>query len=344
MDDLLRAPIEPETTATCGDCAMCAPVDGPAEPDTHYFDPRVKCCTFTPILRNFIAGRILLDPDPALAHGRASVEARIAAGAGVTPLGLGRASPAPGADIGARFGRDEALLCPHYVRDGGGLCGIWPHREATCATFFCKHDRGAVGATFWEALRRLLETVEQSLAWHCVEALDVGRAATSRLLDPSDAATTLTPRSRQELWGRWAGRERAFFEAAARQVETLSWDQVLDQGGAEVKRRADRVRETHARLATTVLPSGLLRLRPLNATALPGDKVRLVTYSGDDPLIVPRALADALPRFDGRSVDDALRAVSERDGLEIDPAAVRRLLDFDVLAAPGMTPPGATAI
>ena len=67
--------------------------------------------------------------------------------------------------------------------------------------------------------------------------------------------------------------------------------------------------------------------------------VRLVTYSGDDPLIIPKTLFDALPRFDGHSMDEALRTLSEEDGLEVDPAVVRRLLDFDVLAAP----PGATA-
>jgi hypothetical protein len=242
MDDLLRAPIEAETTATCHDCAMCAAADAPADPDTHYFNPRVKCCTFLPHLRNFLVGRILLDPDPAMARGQRSVEARIAAGSGVTPLGLGRSGTSPASDEGSGFGRDEALLCPHYVREGGGLCGIWPHREATCATFFCKHDRGAVGAAFWQALRRLLEAVEQSLAWHCVEALDVGRA------------------------------------------------------------------------------------------------VRLVTYSGDDPLIVPRELHDVLPRFEGFSMNDALARLREEAGLEIDPAAVRRLIDFDVLAAAGESP------
>jgi hypothetical protein len=343
MDALLRAPIEPETIATCHDCAMCAPVDAPAEPDTHYFNPSVKCCTFTPHLRNFIVGRILLDPDPAMARGRRSVEARIAAGSGVTPLGLGRSAAPPVSDPGAGFGRDEALLCPHYVHEGGGLCGIWRHREATCATFFCKHDRGAVGGAFWQALRRLLEAVEQSLAWHCVEALDVGRAAVSRLLDASDANTTLTPRSRQDLWGRWAGRERAFYEAAARLVEAWSWDQVLERGGAEVRQRADRVREAHGRLRTSAVPTGLLQLRPMSATAVGTAAVRLVTYSGDDPLLVPKALFDALPRFDGHSMQDALRTLSEEDGLEVDPAVVRRLLDFDVLAAPAVAPPGATA-
>jgi hypothetical protein len=338
MDDLLRAPIEAETTATCHDCAMCAAADAPADPDTHYFNPRVKCCTFLPHLRNFLVGRILLDPDPAMARGQRSVEARIAAGSGVTPLGLGRSGTSPASDEGSGFGRDEALLCPHYVREGGGLCGIWPHREATCATFFCKHDRGAVGAAFWQALRRLLEAVEQSLAWHCVEALDVGRAAVSRLLDPSDSGTTLTTRSRQDLWGRWAGRERAFYEAAASLVSTMSWEQVRERGGSEVRQRAERTRDAHARLRSTAVPAGPLRLRPMSVTPLGPRGVRLVTYSGDDPLIVPRELHDVLPRFEGFSMNDALARLREEAGLEIDPAAVRRLIDFDVLAAAGESP------
>ena len=36
MGDLLRAPIEPETHATCADCAMCKPADSPADPDAQF--------------------------------------------------------------------------------------------------------------------------------------------------------------------------------------------------------------------------------------------------------------------------------------------------------------------
>jgi Fe-S-cluster containining protein len=146
----------------------------------------------------------------------------IATGIGLTPLGLGR-SPAQHVPD-ARFGHDEKYLCPHFIQQDGGLCSIWQHREAVCTTFFCKFVRGAVGASFWSALRRLLEAIEQALAWQCVETLDVGAAAVSLLLGAAGDARHDTVTLRQDgtyaaddlraIWGRWAGRERAFYEAA----------------------------------------------------------------------------------------------------------------------------------
>lgn len=342
MDELLPAPVESETHATCADCAMCQPADAPAEPNVHYFNPAVKCCTFLPALPSFLVGRILLDPDPGLAPGRASVEARIAAGVAVTPLGLGRPAAQDAHESGSGFGRDEALLCPHYVREDG-TCGIWPHREATCTTFFCKHDRGAVGAAFWDALRHLLAAVEQALAWHCVEALDVGAAAVARLLDAAGRPNRdAPPEERAALWGTWSGRERAFYQAAARLVDGMSWAEILVCGGPQVRLHAGRVGAAQARLYTTAMPPGPLHLRSLHVTAISRSTVRITTYSGDDPLIVPRALFDVLPRFDGSPAADALRVIEEEDGLQVEPDVVRRLLDFDVLAAPD-GPPGPAA-
>ena len=195
IDDLLGAPIEPETHATCADCAMCAPAKEPPAAETVYFNPRVKCCTFVPALPNFLVGRILRDAERGAA-GRASVEARIATGIGVTPLGLGRS---PGQHVpDAGFGQDETFLCPHFVQQDGGICSIWQHREATCATFFCKFVRGAMGANFWGALQRLLEAIEQALAWQCVETLDVGAATVSLLLGPAGDSRHDTVAQRQD--------------------------------------------------------------------------------------------------------------------------------------------------
>lgn len=116
-----------------------------------FFDPQVKCCTYLPELPNFLVGRILADEDPALAVGRATVEKRLQAGVAVTPLGLDRT---PFYDLlyqhaDTAFGRSHTLRCPHYIEEGG-LCGIWQHRNSVCATWFCKHVRGAMGFRFWK--------------------------------------------------------------------------------------------------------------------------------------------------------------------------------------------------
>jgi hypothetical protein len=339
IDDLLGAPIEPETHATCADCAMSAPVSAPPDPEAVYFNPRVKCCTFVPALPSFLVGRILRDRARERAHGRASVEARIATGIGLTPLGLGR-SPAQHVPD-ASFGRDEKYLCPHFVQQDGGICSIWHHREAVCTTFFCKFVRGAVGASFWSALRRLLEAIEQALAWQCVETLDVGAAAVSLLLGAAGDARhdtvalrqdgTYAPDDLRAIWGHWAGRERAFYEAAAGVVESLSWREIIERAGPQVRLRAGLVREAHARLGAPAVPVGPLRRSPFVATTLDPSTVRLTTYSGMDPITIPRALFDALPHFDERAAEPAIAAIEAEQGLEIDLDVVGRLVDFKVL-------------
>lgn len=60
------------------------------------------------------------------------------------------------------------------------------------------------------------------------------------------------------------------------------------------------------------------------------DMVRLTSYMTTDPLMVPKALSDVLHYFDGRSTRSALEAISA-EGLDVDRAAVRRLVDFEVL-------------
>jgi hypothetical protein len=345
IEDLLGAPVEPETSATCSDCAMCAPADAPPNPDGLYFKPTVKCCSFWPILPNFLAGRILRDRAPERSRGRASVEARIATGVAVTPLGLGRTAAQTCPD--AAFGQDEAYLCPHFIPDGGGTCGIWPHREATCTTFFCKFVRGAAGASFWRALQRLLETVEQTLRWHCLEALDPGSAALARLLDPSGNAQplimarpdgTYSPEDRRALWGRWTDRESAFYEGAAEVVERLSWRDIHARGGPELRLRARLAREAHARLRAPAIPAGPLRLGTFVVVDRGPDAVRLASYSASDLLSIPPDLLDVLPAFEGRSAAEALEKIDAEQGLEIEPAVVGRLVDYEVLV-PAPPPP-----
>src|SRR5262245_2433326 len=153
MDQLL-GPIPNEPKATCHDCAMCAPpgstvaTDSPKE--VVFYDPQVKCCSYTPILWNFLVGDLLADQSAEAVIGRATVERRIEAGVAVTPLGLDRPPSyfALYQHISKAFGRTHTMRCPHFI-DEGGLCGVWRHRESTCVTWFCKHERGGVGKAFW---------------------------------------------------------------------------------------------------------------------------------------------------------------------------------------------------
>ena len=167
IEEVLGGPVPEESHATCSSCAMCPPTNAKAVTTSlTEFDPGSKCCTYVPTLPNFLVGMVLDDDSGLTEPGRISIEARIADGAGVTPLGL-QADPRYALIYkhagGEAFGRTAGMRCPHYL-PANGRCGIWRHRNAVCATWFCKHERGMVGKQFWDTLRQLLTLAERHLA------------------------------------------------------------------------------------------------------------------------------------------------------------------------------------
>jgi hypothetical protein len=276
-----------------------------------------------PNLWNFLVGGALLDQSSDAANGRASVDRRIAAGIAVTPLGLGRsAAYQVGFDAEpSGFGLDAALLCPHYVAERGGLCGIWQHRESTCTTYFCKHVRGAVGEAFWVALKHLLQGAEASLALWCARQL--GLAGEMDMGERDDA-------SARALWGAWYGRERQLYEECARLVAALAWADVTKIGGARIGFEVEKTRRAYEALLKNETPqrptAALVQITPRST-----GRARLSTYSAGDALEIPAIVAKLLPYFDGRSIEETLDDIQRREGVRVEPSFVRKLTDFGVL-------------
>lgn len=349
MTALLGTPVQGEPRATCSDCAMCSPTAPSAASESVVgapvsFDPDARCCTYQPEIWSFLAGAALADRSPAGALSRHSVLARIAAGENVTPLGLGRsrryallyaASP-------DGFGRSHALRCPHYVVEGS-RCAIWQYRNSTCATWFCKHDHGAVSKRAWDRMQELLLAVEHTLARHVVLSLDLGNDALQALFparpvaDPGLTAAELDglgdPVRQRQLWGPWSGRIEAFYLRAAALVAALSWSEILGLGGTELELRVALLRESHAAVGSRAIPGRLRASTWTVSSELPHAEGHVVisTYSGFDPLEVPELLLRCLPYFDGRPTTDALAAIEARLDVRLEPGLVRRLHEFGVL-------------
>ena len=304
-----------------------------------YFNPRVKCCTFVPVLPNFLVGRILRDSERGQPQGRASVEARIATGIGVTPLGLGRSPAQHVPDAG--FGQDEKYLCPHFVQQDGGICSIWQHREAVCATFFCKFVRGAMGANFWGALRRLLEAIEQALAWQCVETLDVGAATVSLLLGAAGDARhdtvalrqdgTYAPADLRAIWGRWAGRERAFYEAAAGSSRACRGARFSSGPGPRFVCAPGSCAKPMRACARRQFPRDRFAAAPLSPPrSTPPPCASRPTATWIRSPFRGRSSTRS-PTSTSRAAEPAIAAIEAAHGLEIDLDVVGRLVDFQVL-------------
>ncbi len=95
--------------------------------------------------------------------------------------------------VRSRFGRTDRLRCP-FLDDGG--CGIWIYRNATCATWFCRHGDGVGGAAMWDAATELLRFAEAGVA----------------------------------VWS--SGDE---YQRAADRARSLSWDHIRRLGGPELR-------------------------------------------------------------------------------------------------------------
>ena len=336
MTQLLDGPIPTEPRATCHDCAMCRPDAGLVR-----FDPQVKCCTYMPALPNFLVGQALADEDPGGKTGRESLRARIASKLGVTPLGLGRTpSYALVYRNSAGFGRSMGLRCPHYV-DDGGLCGIWQHRNAVCATWFCKHVRGQTGSLFWQAVRELLSVVENELAVWCLLQVGVKASALERAMATRTESTALTATdvdgrsdaaTYAATWGPWAGREEELYEACAKLVAGIDFAEVLRRCGPEAGFRVEVLRAAWQRL-TSRRPPANLRPGQLTVVGFGPAACRVVTYSPNDPFEMHRVLFAALQQFDGRPTQAAVEAIERDEKVTLGEDLLMQMVDFGVLVA-----------
>jgi hypothetical protein len=345
MEEVLSGRIPEETDATCGDCAMCSKDDKAHSRSELFYNPETKCCTYIPTLPNFLVGGILSDNDGAFAKGRMSVKARLRAGLAVTPIGLGMPPTFRFLYSGTAvrtFGLSKTLLCPYYLADEGGRCGVWRHRAAVCATWYCKHVRGAVSARFWKSLHQLLSAVELSLSHWCVDELDIGVEALGLLFPANDphkqehqlnalALDGKVDRGVYQIaWGKWSGREQEFYREAARLVDGLDWHDILAIGGTELKICERLVRDAYSRLTAKELPP-FLKVGSLSVLQMGEESCRVTTYSPTDPLNLPKNLMAVLPYFDGRSTLEAMAAIEEQEGIRLSPDLVRKLADFEIL-------------
>lgn len=233
-----------ESKADCANCPLCR---GTESLDT--YRPDTKCCTYFPDLPNFLVGAILVDPDthPQVLH---SISDRIDDQSCASPLGITR-PPLYALTYDAVkdrcFGRVPSFLCPYYVSEEGGLCGIWQHRNSSCATWFCKHVAGSRGQRFWRELEVLLKRIEDTLSlWACSELglsdTCIKQLTKLRALSPSERVArellNVGMDSNDVLWEKWDSERCEFYIAANKTVSELPWSAVLRVGGPDLERLA----------------------------------------------------------------------------------------------------------
>lgn len=220
-------PIVPEPRATCGDCAMCPKGSDTEGPLSEFFRTDTKCCTYHPILPNYLIGALFADTTPMFDEGRRRLRTKIEQRIGVSPgwIRMPRKYEVLLEASRAAFGRSTVLRCPYYEHTSGN-CTIWRFRESVCSTFFCKHGRGAAAHAFWMALKGYMNVIEKTLSlWSshavCPEAREPVPPRTK--LDVEDLEDRPPrPEVYEKFWGGWAGREEAFYVACHEKVRAMS--------------------------------------------------------------------------------------------------------------------------
>lgn len=259
-------------------------------------------------------------------RGRSLLEARLLARKGVTPLGIARPpqKAAPAEEFGQRLDR----RCPYYVDEGRFGCGIWAAREATCATWHCKHQRGRPGRVFWEALRKFLQVHDRALARWCLLELGVDAEQLAAL---EDVGFEVDPKRYEAIWGEHRFAEHRFFAACHERVAALSPAEVFAIAGPEGRMHALLLKRAEDALG--VAPGDELLPATITLLKVQPESYVVQSYSPYDLLEMPKELIDVLALFDGRGTEDVVRDAEVR-GISLDAETLQRLVDFGFLSAP----------
>lgn len=333
IDEVLDGPLPEEPHATCSACAMAQPVGQAATANAMWYDPHVKCCSYMPVLPNFLVGQILSDTSESGAVGRETVRHRLTGASLVTPLGIGSFRDYAGIYKHASqlFGKNEALTCPHFIDASGGSCAIWRHRNSVCITFFCKLKRGAVSKAFWDALQELLGLVERNVALWCARELGLDARMLHHAVTRHATTVPTWVGEEPDCWGPWTGREELFYQESAELARNLCWRSIVDLGGLDLKASIKKVQSAHAALQQAQVPD-FLRFAAVSQLSLASLGTVLSGYSLNDMLVISTSLANALDRFDGHHrTTEVLQTIASDTGEVIDSDFLRRLIDFNVL-------------
>ncbi|MCI0441607.1 hypothetical protein L0152_00130 [bacterium] len=315
VGEILKQDIYSEPRATCDDCAMCTYVHPPASQDK-YFKSNVKCCGYHPVLPNYLIGAIIADDDPTLSEVKEQFLQRVIRSV-ITPHGISAAYMTSLYYIFKPFGQYEQALCPYYLNHSGGRCGIWKYRNSVCSTYFCKHERGAVGWQFWRQLSAMLTLAEKRLAQYCTDQLPV--------IIPENASDI-----REKTWGNWTFREAEFFQSCWNIVRPLRWEEVLKIGGEELESAVKELKNHFNAVESKVLPYAL-KMKYFKSEEVAVGITRVWSYSNYNPIDLPTNIIDVLEYFDGRPVSEVLSQIKQEKAITIDADLLQKLSDYEIL-------------
>lgn len=333
-----------ESRATCETCQMCDHGTVPSELSASYFRPDTKCCTYHPALPNYLVGAVFADDRPELEEGKKRLREQIAKRLGCSPQRLGPSKKWTllyKASMESSFGRSSLLRCPYL--DEKERCSIWYHREAVCATFYCKFDAGQAGSAFWKALKSYLNYAEEQLSVWAAKQVS-NEVGDPRADDtPSLSLAEFEERAPDEsiyrrYWASWVGREEEFYVACHARVRAMTREEYkkLVDDTSVGKERLEKLSEALARVRSAPkLPERVSLNKRLRVLPVEGGVVMTMPYNSYDSIKIEPELFDVLKAFTHEgTVAETRKKLAEEQGIELEDALLSMFTMHDILVPP----------
>lgn len=255
-----------ETISKCSNCVMLQN-DDKSHQNASYFNPNTKCCTYHPIIRNYLVGAFLSDESENISVGRDIIIQKIQRRVGVLPDAIHPSNKYSHLYNSSAnfFGKTISMVCPFYNNKQGN-CFIWKYRSAICTTWFCKPVYGEDGELFWNEVKNYLVYVENVLSTYALlkcgfNILDINIPFThveinkpQRILNHEDIDEIVSEEKYKRIWGNYCSNEIEFYKNCYAIIEKISNKDFNKISGVYHDLLLKKVTMQNNKLAKFVLP------------------------------------------------------------------------------------------
>ena len=314
----LEQQVPTEKFANCADCHLCKTTK-----TSHYL---AKCCTYHPILPNYIVGGILSDDESSLEEGQARIQKKVSSKVGVTPYGI--IAPREFKDLitqrrkeGKLFILDEderkKLTCPYL---DNGHCTIWKYRSELCMTFFCHSVGGRFGSQYWNDMFHFITEMERKLSIYAI--MEVGypetkvnfRAEKIKEMWMHNPKGQFLERNYKTVWDQWVDNEINFYKECYKVIQSLDHEKTMKILGWESEQQLNKANALLGLFKENIVPDYLVY--STSNTLDESDPARVILENNKHKLPMNRRRYLGLKQFDGnKSTYEILRSSFGLTGL-----------------------------
>lgn len=276
--EVLNIEIPEERYADCNNCHHCV-----SKQDAFV---NTKCCTYYPVIPNYMIGALLSTDNPLLEEGRKRMRHLVAQKKGVTPYGI---IPTLQHDVlyqnsiakkNTHVDKQtaESLLCPFY---NNGTCSIWSHRTELCSTFFCMSSGGDVGKIFWTTFQKYFTAIEFKLSIHAMQQLHypVNMIRIKPLNPQNLKLDTLDCQLNAELYGKiwqsWKGKEIEWYLDCYSVIQKMNATNTMQLLGIEEQLLEQKIKSKAQKFIENQIPNHLLWVEDQTNVEQVGDTIVL---------------------------------------------------------------------